>query len=147
MSQLPQNNEDFDYNPEYAKLYQANDSLQADADDTDNQLQRVSELPLEVQGTPDGKKAANVSLLFGALGLLFFFLGCWWFVHDFKSGGLRLAIVAPLLNVLGIWQGFVARRHGVPALAGPILSWAGAIFTLPLAIVSALFSIALAGSI
>ena len=36
MSQLPQNNEAFDYNPEYAKLYQANDSLQSDVDDTDD---------------------------------------------------------------------------------------------------------------
>ena len=147
MSQLPQNNEEFDNNPEYAKLYQENDSQPSDADDTDEWQQPASELPLDVQREQAGKKAANVSLLFGALGLLFFFLGCWWFVHDFKSGGLRLAIVAPLLNVLGLWQGFVARRHGVPALAGRILSWAGVIFALPLAIVSALFSIALAGSI
>ncbi len=147
MSQLPQNNEEFDNNPEYAKLYQENDSQPSDADDMDDRQQRASEPPPEMQGAQDGKKAANVSLLFGVLGLLFFFLGCWWFVHDFKSGGLRLAIVAPLLNVLGIWQGRVAKRHGVPALAGPILSWAGAIFTLPLAIVIALFSIALAGSI
>ena len=147
MSQLPQNNEEFDNNPEYAKLYQANDSSQSDADNTDDWQQRASEQPLEVQGAQDGQRAANVSLLFGFLGLLFFFLGCWWFVHDFDSGGLRIVIVAPLLNVLGAWQGRVANRHGVPALAGRILSWAGVIFALPLSIVSALFSIALAGSI
>ena len=147
MSQLPQNNEAFDYNPEYAKLYQTNDSQPSDADDMDGRQQRASEPPPEVQGALDGKKAANVSLLFGALGLLFFFLGCWWFVHDFKSGGLRLAIVAPLLSVLGIWQGFAARRHGVPALAGCILSWAGVIFTLPFAVLGALFLIVLTGGI
>ena len=33
---MPQNNEVFDYNPEYVKLYQVNDSYQADVDDTDD---------------------------------------------------------------------------------------------------------------
>ena len=144
MSQLPQNNDDFDYDPEYAKLYQGDGSLQSDADDWS---QRASEPPPEVQGVQDGKKAANVSLLFGFLGLLFFFLGCWWFVHDFDSGGLRIVIVAPLLNVLGAWQGRVAKRHGVPALAGRILSWAGVIFALPFAVLGALFLIVLTGGI
>ena len=50
MSQLPQNNEDFDYNPEYAKLYQEDDSQPSEADDTDDWSQPASELPLEVQG-------------------------------------------------------------------------------------------------
>ena len=58
MSQLPQNNEEFDNNPEYAKLYQANDSQPSDADDTDDQLQRVSELPPDVQREQVGEKAA-----------------------------------------------------------------------------------------
>ena len=144
---MPQNNEVFDYNPEYAKLYQVNDSQPSDVEDTDDWQQRASELPPEVQGAQDGKKAANVSLLSGFLGLLFFFLGCWWFVHDFDSGGLRIVIVAPLLNVLGAWQGRVANRHGVPALAGRILSWAGVIFALPFAVLGALFLIVLTGGI
>ena len=42
MSQLPQNNEAFDYNPEYAKLYQEDDSVQSDADDMDDKLLRAS---------------------------------------------------------------------------------------------------------
>ena len=79
MSQLPQNIEAFDYNPEYAKLYQANNSVQPSADDTDEWQQRVSEQPSDERRIQDGKKAANVSLLFGALGLLFFILGCWLF--------------------------------------------------------------------
>ena len=147
MSQLPQNNEDFDNNPEYAKLYQADDSQQPETDGTDDWEQPASEQPPAVQGTQDGKRAANFSLLFGALGLLIFFLGCWLFVHDFDSGGLQIVVVAPLLNVLGIWQGRVAKQHGVPALAGRILSWAGVIFALPFAIIVALFLIAVAGRI
>lgn len=144
---MPQNNEVFDYNPEYAKLYQTNDSQPSDADDMGDRQQRASELPPEVQGAQDGKKAANVSLLFGFLGLLFFFLGCWWFVHDFDSGGLRIVIVAPLLNVLGAWQGRVANRHGVPALAGRILSWAGVGIVLALYIFVILFLISLSHSL
>ncbi|WP_314682543.1 hypothetical protein [Rothia mucilaginosa] len=144
MSQLPQNNKDFDYDPEYAKLYQGDGSLQSDADDWS---QRASEQPSEVRGAQEGKRAANVSLLFGLLGLLFFFLGCWWFVHDYDSSGLRVVVVAPLLNVLGVWQGRVAKRHGVPALAGRILSWTGVIFALPFAIIAALFLIVLTGGI
>ena len=144
---MPQNNEVFDYNPEYAKLYQTNDSQPSDADDMDDRQQRASEQPSEVQGAQEGKRAANVSLLFGLLGLLFFFLGCWWFVHDYDSSGLQVVVVAPLLNVLGVWQGRVAKRHGVPALAGRILSWVGVIFALPFAIIVALFLIVLTGGI
>ena len=147
MSQLPQNNEAFDNNPEYAKLYQGNDSLPSDVDDTDEWQQRASELPPDVRKVQEGKKAANVSLLFGLLGLLFFCLGCWWFIHDYDSSGLRVVVVAPLLNVLGVWQGWVAKRHGVPALAGRILSWAGVIFALPFAIIVALFLIVMTGGI
>jgi len=70
MSQLPQNNEDFDNNPEYAKLYQANNSVQPSADDTDDWEQHASEQPPDVQGAQDGKRVATFSLLFGALGPL-----------------------------------------------------------------------------
>ena len=147
MSQLPQNNEAFDYSPEYAKLYRGNDSQPSDADGTDDWPQRASEQSSGVRRAQDGKRAANVSLLFGLLGLLFFFLGCWWFVHDYDSSGLQVVVVAPLLNVLGVWQGRVAKRHGVPALAGRILSWVGVIFALPFAIIVALFLIVLTGGI
>ena len=120
MSQLPQNNEDFDYNPEYAKLYQENDSQPSDAEDTDDWSQRASEQPSEVQGAQDGERAANFSLLFGFLGPLSFFLGFWLLVQGRgENGALQLAIVAPLLNLLGIWQGVVARRRGTRAIGGP----------------------------
>ena len=122
MSQLPQNNEEFDDNPEYTKLYQANDSLQSDPDNTDDWSQRVSEQPSDERRIQDGKKAANVSLLFGALGLLFFILGCWLIFHDLGESGLRVVFVAPVLNVLGIWLGFAARRRGTRAIGGLILN-------------------------
>ena len=94
-----------------------------------------------------GKRAATFSLLFAALGPLTFFLGCWLIFHDLGESGLRVVFVAPVLNVLGIWQGRVAKQHGVPALAGRILSWAGVIFALPFAIIVALFLIVMTGGI
>lgn len=133
MSQLPQNNEDFDNNPEYAKLYQANNSVQPSADDTDDWEQHASEQPPDVQGAQDGKRVATFSLLFGALGPLTFFLGCWLIFHDLGESGLRVVFVAPVLNILGIWQGWVAQRHGVPALAGRILNWLGLCFFIGIA--------------
>lgn len=133
MSQLPQNNEDFDYDPEYAKLYQENDSLPSDAEDTDEWSQRASELPLEVQGAQDGKRAANFSLLFGFLAPLSFVLGFWLLVQDLGESGLLIALVAPVLNILGIWQGRVAQRHGVRALEGRNLNGLGLCFFIGIA--------------
>ncbi|WP_424826595.1 hypothetical protein [Rothia mucilaginosa] len=133
MSQLPQNNEAFDYDPEYAKLYQENDSQPSDAEDTDEWSQRASELPLEVQGTQDGKRAANFSLLFGFLAPLSFVLGFWLLIQDLGESGLLIALVAPVLNILGIWQGRVAQRHGARALEGRILNGLGLCFFIGIA--------------
>ena len=133
MSQLPQNNEDFDYDPEYAKLYQENDSLPSDAEDTDEWSQRASELPLEVQGAQDGKRAANFSLLFGFLGPLSFFLGFWLLVQGLGPSSLMISLAAPVLNILGIWQGRVAQRHGVRALEGRNLNGLGLCFFIGIA--------------
>ena len=125
MSQLPQNNEDFDNNPEYAKLYQANNSVQPSADDTDDWEQHASEQPPDVQGAQDGKRVATFSLLFGFLSPLSFVLGFWGFVQGLEESALLVAILAPILNILGIWQGFVARRYGVRAIGGLILNGLG----------------------
>ena len=134
MSQLPQNNEAFGNAPEYAKLYHANSSVQPGAEDTNDWEQPVSELPPDVQGAQDGKRVATFSLLFGFLSPLSFFLGFWLLVQGLgESGSLQLAIGAPLLNILGIWQGWVAQRHGVPALAGRILNWLGLCFFIGIA--------------
>ena len=133
MSQLPQNNEAFGNAPEYAKLYQANNSVQPSADDTDDWEQHASELPPAVQGTQDGKRAANFSLLLGFLAPLSFFLGFWLLVQDYEVSGLQVALAAPVLNILGIWQGRVAQRHGVRALEGRNLNGLGLCFFIGIA--------------
>ena len=134
MSQLPQNNEEFDNNPEYAKLYQANDSQPSDADDTDDWTQPASELPPEVQGASDGQRAANSSLLCGFLSPLSFFLAFWLLAQGHgENGALQLAIVAPLLNILGLWQAFAARRRGVRAIGGLVLNGLGLCFFIGIA--------------
>ena len=133
MSQLPQNNEAFDYDPEYAKLYQGNDSQSSEADDTDEWPQPASELPPEVQGAQDGKRAANFSLLLGFLAPLSFFLGFWLLVQDYEVSGLQVALAVPVLNILGIWQGRVAQRHGTRALEGRILNGLGLCFFIGIA--------------
>ena len=145
MSQLPQNNEAFDYNPEYAKLYQGNDSLQSDADDTDDWPQPASEQPPAVQGAQDGKRAATFSLLFGFLGPLTFFLGCWLIFHDLGESGLRVVFVAPLPNVLGLWQAFVARRRGTRAVGGLVLNGLGLCFFIGIDVLFILILNALSG--
>lgn len=133
MSQLPQNNEDFDNNPEDAKLYQADDSQQPETDGTDDWEQPASEQPPAVQGAQDGKRAANFSLLFGFLSPLSFFLGLWWFAYGPGDNGLLIVIGAPLPNVLGLWQAFVARRRGTRAIGGLILNWLGLCFFIGIA--------------
>ena len=121
MSQLPQNNEDFDNNPEYAKLYQANDSYQADVDDTDDWEQSS-----DVQREQAGEKAASSSLTFGFLGLLSLFLGISCLANGLGAG-LVPAFIAPFLSILGIWKAFGAREYGVRATGGLILSLVGII--------------------
>ncbi|WP_294627239.1 hypothetical protein [uncultured Rothia sp.] len=133
MSQLPQNNEDFDNNPEYAQLYQADDSQQSEADDTDDWEQLASAQPSDGQGTQDGKRAANLSLLFGFLSPLSFVLGFWLLVQGLGESGLQVALAAPVLNILGIWQGRVAQRHGTRALEGRILNGLGLCFFIGIA--------------
>ena len=143
MSQLPQNNEDFDYNPEYAKLYQEDDSQPSDAEDTDDWSQRASEQPSEVQGAQDGERAANFSLLFGFLSPLSFFLGFWLLVQGLGPSSLMISLAAPVLNILGIWQGRVAQRHGVRALGGRILNGLGLCFFIGIAFLIMLIANAL----
>ena len=138
MSQLPQNNEAFDNNPEYTKLYQANNSVQPSADDPEGQILLESECIPALLIRQKGEKAESLSSLFGVLSVASI---------PIANGAPYFIFISLVLGILGIWQGRVAKRHGVPALAGRILSWASAIFTLPLAFVIALFLIAVAGRI
>ena len=133
MSQLPQNNEAFDYSPEYARLYQEEGNEQSSPDTSDEQLLPANESPGEFSDQTAGKRAANLSLLFAFLSPLSFFLGCWSLVKGLEETALQIALLAPILNILGIWQGWVAQRHGTRALEGRILNWLGLCFFIGIA--------------
>ena len=145
MSQLPQNNEDFDNNPEYAKLYQADDSLQPDVDGTDDWTQPASEQPSGVRRAQDGKRAANLSLLCGFLSPVTFILGFRMAAQYPEGDGLLLAFAAPVLNILGIWQGVAARRRGTRAIGGLVLNGLELCFFIGIAILIMMIVKALSG--
>ena len=132
MSQLPQNNESFDYNPEYAKLYRQNSNGQPIVGSAGGPLQPASGFPSQ----ETGRSAENLSLLFGILSLV-----C--------IPGIRWTLYAIpfslILSVLGIWQARVARRHGACATAGMILSAVGIVVVLLLVALIILILNALSG--
>ena len=132
MSQLPQNNEAFDYNPEYANLYRPNGNGQPIVGSAGGPLQPASGFPSQ----ETGRSAENLSLLFGILCLV-----C--------IPGIRWTLYAIpfslILSVLGIWQARVARRHGARATAGMILSAVGIVVVLLLVALIILILNALSG--
>ena len=132
MSQLPQNNEAFDYNPEYANLYRQNGNGQPIVGSAGGPLQPASGFPSQ----ETGRSAENFSLLFGILSLV-----C--------IPGIRWTLYAIpfslILSVLGIWQARVARRHGARATAGMILSAMGIVVVLLLVALIILILNALSG--
>ena len=132
MSQLPQNNEAFDDNPEYAKLYRQNGNGEPIDGSAGGPLQPASGFPSQ----ETGRSAENLCLLCGILSLV-----C--------IPGLRWTLYAiPLsliLSVLGIWQARVARRHGARATAGMILSAVGIVVVLLLVALIILILNALSG--
>ena len=145
MSQLPQNNEAFDYNPEYAKLYQEDNNEQPSPDTSDEQLLPANESPGEFSDQTVGKRAANFSLLFAFLSPLSFVLGFWLLVQGLGESSLQVALAAPVLNILGIWQGFTARRHGTRASGGLILNGLGLCIFIGIAALILLIAQALSG--
>ena len=144
MSQLPQNNEAFDNTPEYTKLYQEDDSEQPEVDDTDDWEQPASKLPPDEERAQAGEKAANHSLIFGVFGPMSLFIGILSFAYGLTVGVL-LVLAAPILNVLGIWQARVARRHGVSAIGGLILNGLGLCICIGIAALILLIAQALSG--
>ena len=132
MSQLPKNNEAFDYNPEYANLYRQNGNGQPIVGSAGGPLQPASGFPSQ----ETGRSAENLSLLFGILCLV-----C--------IPGIRWTLYAIpfslILSVLGIWQARVARRHGARATAGMILSAVGIVVVLLLVALIILILNALSG--
>ena len=121
MSHLPQNSEAFDNNPEYAKPHRGSDSVQSG---TDGQPLPASEFSPSVWKMGAGEKAAHLSLIFGVFGMLTLALAFWWVSHGFGIG-MPIIIAAPLLNLLGLWQAFVARRYGKRAIGGLLLNGLG----------------------
>ena len=132
MSQLPQNNEAFDYNPEYANLYRQNGNGQPIVGSAGGPLQPASGFPSQ----ETGRSAENLSLLFGILSLV-----C--------IPGIRWTLYAIpfslILSVLGIWQARVARRHGARATAGMFVSAVGIVVVLLLVALIILILNALSG--
>ena len=132
MSQLPQNSEAFDDNPEHAKLYRQNGNGQPIVGSAGGPLQPASGFPSQ----ETGRSAENLSLLFGILSLV-----C--------IPGIRWTLYAIpfslILSVLGIWQARVARRHGARATAGMILSVVGIVVVLLLVALIILILNALSG--
>ena len=132
MSQLPQNNEAFDYNPEYANLYRQNGNGQPIVGSAGGPLQPASGF----SNQETGRSAENLSLLFGILSLV-----C--------IPGIRWTLYAIpfslILSVLGIWQARAARRHGGRATAGMILSVVGIVVVLLLVALIILILNALSG--
>ena len=120
--------------------------MQSDADSTDDWGQSVSELlPPDVRRAQAGKRAANFSLLFGFLSPLSFVLGFWLLVQGLGESGLQVALAAPVLNILGIWQGFTARRRGTRASGGLILNGLGLCIFIGIAALIMLIVNALSG--
>ena len=118
MSQLPQNNEAFDYNPEHNKLNQTAGSWQPYAGVLGNQLLPGKKVSPGFSKRRDGENAASLSLFFGALSLLCIPLWSWVWGPD-------LTFISLVLGILGIWQAFVARRRGVRAIGGLVLNGLG----------------------
>ena len=100
MSQLPQNNEAFDYNPEYAKLNQTNGNWQPYAGVLGNQLLPGKKVSPGFSKRRDGENAASLSLFFGALSLLCIPLSAWVWAPDFTFISLILGI---LVSGKGEW--------------------------------------------
>ena len=141
MSQLPQNNEAFDNNPEYSKHHRGSDSVQSG---TDDQPLPASEFSSSVWKMDAGEKAANLSLIFGVFGMLTLALAFLWVSHGFGIV-MPIIIAAPLLNLLGLWQARVARRCGMRALGGLILNGLGLCFFIGIAALIMLIANALSG--
>ena len=139
MSQLPQNNEAFDYNPEYAKLHPGNNNRQSGPGTPGNQplptRQFYPSYPRNIVGpagiSEEGRKLAQRSLTYGIISVVLILLT---FLVPYTLLG------SFILGILGILSAQDAERRGVPAKAGRILSWIGVI--LPVAL-SALAAIAL----
>lgn len=140
MSQTPQSQDPFDYNPAYNQLYEGRDAGQGAGGEPRNVPATYEPAgaytpppayPGDVPGnivTPpgfleEGQKAAQRSLTFGIISVVLILLMYW--IPYSTLGSI-------ILGALGISAARDAERHGVPAKAGRILSWIGVV--LPIAL-------------
>ncbi|WP_311449508.1 hypothetical protein [Rothia mucilaginosa] len=136
MSQLPENNEAFDYNPEYSEPHQGDDNGPLGAVASGGQLLLANGLSDDVLSKETGRFAANLSLLFGALSF-----AC---IPGIPSSVYFIPL-ALILSALGIWQARVARRHGVYAAVGMIVNVAGMIIFMLLGALALFLTILFSG--
>ena len=137
MSQLPQNNEEFDNNPEYAKLHPGNNNRQSDPGVPGNQplptRQFYPSYPRNIVGPAgipeEGRKLAQRSLTYGIISVVLILLT---FLVPYTLLG------SFILGILGILSAQDAERRGVPAKAGRILSWIGVILPVALSVLAAI---------
>lgn len=142
MSQLPQNNEPFDNNPEYAKPHRGNNNGQPNHGAPDNQSPSSQPLPTRQfdpsyprnivgpAGTlEEGRKLAQRSLTFGIISVVLTLVTFW--VPYSLLGSF-------ILGILGIISARDAERRGAPAKAGRILCWIGVILPIALSVLAAI---------
>lgn len=137
MSQLPQNNEAFDNNPEYAKLHRGNNNGQPNYGAPGNQSlpmrQFYPSYPRNIVAPAgileEGRKLAQRSLTFGIISMVLILVTFW--VPYSLLGSF-------ILGILGIMSARDAERRGAPAKAGRILCWIGVILPIALSVLAAI---------
>lgn len=137
MSQLPQNNEAFDNNPEYAKLHRGNNNGQPNHGVPGNQplptRQFYPSYPRNIVAPTgileEGRKLAQRSLTFGIISMVLILVTFW--VPYSLLGSF-------ILSILGIMSARDAERRGAPAKAGRILCWIGVILPIALSVLAAI---------
>lgn len=151
MSQTPQSQDPFDYNPAYNQLYEGRDAGQGAGGEPRNVPATYEPAgaytpppayPGDVPGnivTPpgfleEGQKAAQRSLTFGIISVVLILLMYW--IPYSTLGSI-------ILGALGISAARDAERHGVPAKAGRILSWIGVVLPIALTVFAIIALLAL----
>lgn len=151
MSQTPQSQDPFDYNPAYNQLYEGRDAGQGAGGEPRNVPATYEpagaytpppaypgDIPGNIVTPPgfleEGQKAAQRSLTFGIISVVLILLMYW--IPYSTLGSI-------ILGALGISAARDAERHGVPAKAGRILSWIGVVLPIALTVFAIIALLAL----
>lgn len=147
MSQTPQSQDPFDYNPAYNQLYEGRDAGPGAGGESRNVPATYEPAgaytpppayPGNIVTSPgfleEGQKAAQRSLTFGIISVVLILLMYW--IPYSTLGSI-------ILGALGISAARDAERHGVPAKAGRILSWIGVVLPIALTVFAIIALLAL----